>query len=514
MATKKEVYLPQLEQGIIFNMAKFLDNNLKSEESFAGYNVGEPDDDIFKIKDNDYPDNIADYIYNEPAKIEEPIAIENSTEATQVNIAEETITEPLEEVPSIEEQNTPDAITPSEQISESDNIWDTFDNNPDIEEDADYQNFASSESNLPQEQVEQNIAPDQEEVAEPDDTITLDDDFKRQLSEQLEAKKMKKVEPIANEDEISETTKQDFTPIDEVSGASYYDLSNFGEDRASERIEDRKQPHLIENIEAAKDTNDEIKEKKKRKVPVLALLMVASVITLIGLAYLIMYYFIPHFYNKEVNITKDSITKKENQIVKELPKDTLNTKDTLGVSKHSNKEFIKDTTFDVKKESKKESDTKIIEEIKRDLAKEIAKTKKQTQLNKEAKEETKNITQNKVKEIKPSKENKVQEKKKEINTNKKQDIVKLDNTKIEPKKEERKLDEVYTIQVYSSPSKEDANDWVIKLKSKSLNPSISEQMIRDVKWYRVRFGNFKTREEAKAVALRYGFSQTWIDRIK
>ncbi|MFA5511927.1 MAG: SPOR domain-containing protein [Candidatus Kapaibacterium sp.] len=74
---------------------------------------------------------------------------------------------------------------------------------------------------------------------------------------------------------------------------------------------------------------------------------------------------------------------------------------------------------------------------------------------------------------------------------------------------------VYIVQIYSSPSKDDAQTWLDKLKIKNVPDAfISEQNVRDKVWYRVRFGNFRTREEARAAALRYGFAQTWIDRVK
>jgi cell division septation protein DedD len=75
--------------------------------------------------------------------------------------------------------------------------------------------------------------------------------------------------------------------------------------------------------------------------------------------------------------------------------------------------------------------------------------------------------------------------------------------------------EEFAVQIYASPSKEDANRWLEKLRAQNVvDAFISEQMIRDVKWYRVRFGKYDTREEARAAALRYGFAQTWIDRVK
>ena len=73
----------------------------------------------------------------------------------------------------------------------------------------------------------------------------------------------------------------------------------------------------------------------------------------------------------------------------------------------------------------------------------------------------------------------------------------------------------FSIQVYSTLSKKDAKDKVRTLKSKSLkNVYISEYQKRDVLWYRVRFGEFESYEEAMQEARKHGFSDAWIDRIK
>ena len=74
---------------------------------------------------------------------------------------------------------------------------------------------------------------------------------------------------------------------------------------------------------------------------------------------------------------------------------------------------------------------------------------------------------------------------------------------------------LYVVEVYSSPLKEDANDWINKLKKKNVaNAYISQQKIRDKIWYKVRFGNFKTFEEASSTAIKLGFVRAWIDRIR
>ena len=74
---------------------------------------------------------------------------------------------------------------------------------------------------------------------------------------------------------------------------------------------------------------------------------------------------------------------------------------------------------------------------------------------------------------------------------------------------------IFTVQVYSSPSKKDALEWLARIKNMNISDSrISSQKIRDQVWYRVRFGKFDTKEKAKAAAKKYGFTQSWIDRIK
>ena len=74
---------------------------------------------------------------------------------------------------------------------------------------------------------------------------------------------------------------------------------------------------------------------------------------------------------------------------------------------------------------------------------------------------------------------------------------------------------IFTIQIYASPSRQDALEWLNKLKKHSISDGfISEQVVRDEIWYRVRFGKYTTKQEARETAMKYGFTQTWIDRIR
>lgn len=73
----------------------------------------------------------------------------------------------------------------------------------------------------------------------------------------------------------------------------------------------------------------------------------------------------------------------------------------------------------------------------------------------------------------------------------------------------------YAIQLLATPSKEEAEILLNKIKNKSINNAyITTQKKRDIIWYRVRIGNFKTINEAQEAAKTNGWTQFWIDRIK
>lgn len=74
---------------------------------------------------------------------------------------------------------------------------------------------------------------------------------------------------------------------------------------------------------------------------------------------------------------------------------------------------------------------------------------------------------------------------------------------------------LYVVQVFSSPSKDDAEEWLQSLRDKKVNDGyITEQQIKGQPWYRVRFGQFERKEDAEAAAMNMGFSQPWVARIR
>lgn len=74
---------------------------------------------------------------------------------------------------------------------------------------------------------------------------------------------------------------------------------------------------------------------------------------------------------------------------------------------------------------------------------------------------------------------------------------------------------LFVVQVFSSPSRDDADEWLQMLKEKSIADGyITEQQIKGKSWFRVRFGQYGNREDAEAAAIRFGFRQPWIARIR
>ncbi|MFA6572308.1 MAG: SPOR domain-containing protein [Bacteroidota bacterium] len=89
------------------------------------------------------------------------------------------------------------------------------------------------------------------------------------------------------------------------------------------------------------------------------------------------------------------------------------------------------------------------------------------------------------------------------------------NTKQTPKSLIDTKQNLFTVQIYSSLSRDDAEEWLSRLRRKNVASGfITSQKVRDKIFYRVRFGPFDSREEAEAEASKLGFAEIWIDRIR
>jgi cell division septation protein DedD len=80
------------------------------------------------------------------------------------------------------------------------------------------------------------------------------------------------------------------------------------------------------------------------------------------------------------------------------------------------------------------------------------------------------------------------------------------------KKEGRK--NAWSVQAMATPDRRIAIDWLEKLKAKGYNPFLINAEIKGQTWYRVRAGNFNTRQEAEALRMtlqsKEGFSDAFV----
>lgn len=73
----------------------------------------------------------------------------------------------------------------------------------------------------------------------------------------------------------------------------------------------------------------------------------------------------------------------------------------------------------------------------------------------------------------------------------------------------------WVVQVFASPSRDDAEEWLQQLREQRVPDGyIVEQKVKGQPWYRVRFGQYATRDEAEQAAMNRGFRQPWIARVR
>lgn len=73
----------------------------------------------------------------------------------------------------------------------------------------------------------------------------------------------------------------------------------------------------------------------------------------------------------------------------------------------------------------------------------------------------------------------------------------------------------WVVQVFASPSRDDAEEWLQQLREQRVPDGyIVEQKVKGQSWYRVRFGQYATRDEAEQAAMNRGFRQPWIARVR
>lgn len=479
-------------------MAVFDEDKLREEEIKSGFTPETPDDDSFLLERMDnYPGEIQFTDSPEFISEEEPVESQESLSIDEIirqsdlsieseekqNIAEisQTINEPQTSIP--DEPVIKDFDMYEEELNDTSEEATEFD----VSSKEDISEFKFEQP----EPIETEIEPKQEE------TIVIDDELKALIQTELQKSKSKQPSEQTPEEPI-EIKPFEIDDPELSQDAQIINISELDAERPSTyfprektvETEDDKQTSTpkMDISKPAKepvvkpDDSGEIKEKKLRKPFPWKLMIIPAaaflILVIIGsLSYILLFDEHSDFY-----LFKQS-------------------SDTLATQK---------TKIDTPKKAITQKEPKQIDTQKIQPKTEI----KEIETTKTKIDTLKPKIAQKPKEKEPEKAIAIEKPKKEKIETKKPDyaykpidkpVVPIQQTKIE----------IYTVQVYASPSKEDAEEWLERLKAMNIeNAFISTQKIRDRIWYRVRFGNFNTREEARSMALKYGFAQSWIDRVQ
>ncbi|MCX6148386.1 MAG: SPOR domain-containing protein [Candidatus Kapabacteria bacterium] len=525
------------------------DNNLKPEEEFGAFIPGSQDDDSFYLEKLDsYNGVLPDFSVEETA-ISDLILEQLDPEA----ISKRNVRNDAKKHDDFGANYTPNVI-PEKIIPEDDPPQDydnltnyvkeelhEGDSNSEPKWGDDYIGSSPEENNF-EEDEELNFASAIPKASSNDGLV--DFDLKALLQSELDRSK----ERNANKPVVDDGFNSSSSDNSRGSGGAY--VSPFGEVAS---FEEHPEVLAFDNIhgdspstyglkeitdaekEDEKNNNDpkkSKKEKKKRKpMPLWQIISIASAAVLVigALIAFGLFKFVtdPTFMrfarsksdtiqvsskekpkskkSKEIKVVESTPTEKV--VEKEAPKEVASNEP---VEDKTNNETIKEEPR--KDDSKK---IEIAEPTKKITLKEIPSKKKDIQTPQfDKKVVEKRQKEPKVNRNKSTKEN--------VSTEKTENVAK----NITPKKEVKaKINEVaddednikpsFAVQIYATPSKDDAEDWVKRLKQKSAkNVRIDSQMIRDVKWFRVRFGDFENKEDAKLAALKLGFAQSWIDRVR
>lgn len=490
-------------------MADFNDDRKKEEEEYGGFEPDENDDESFMLEDeNDYPAKLPEKFGDEPSSTVRVTASVDSLDGDDETEQEYPSDEPIDEPEEIEE--IPTQVEPEYE--------------PEQEIEQDIEDSREFEREFEQEEEQQDeIEPEviEEETAYEEEGVDLDDDFKKMLQADIDKSKAKR-----EANEVEEEPLGDSKPAKQIGNDAdtVVMISDFEADRPSQvKSEDTvSQPPLEGNIPEGME-GEQVKEKKKKKTPIWILMLYASVATLIltlGIVTLIWFMMSGEIDDKNIEKHKKEVAanhspNKPKHEFKSAAADTMtqeeknwldssdiNKKDTLLTHK-DDKEFFAGLEDDFDEDARTKN--KPVEKPKNSPA-EKPKDKPRT-------EEPKKVAPNK----------------------KKEDIASNDVTKsVAPKEKQKSTTKVnesefsmpqpkgpapetglFMVQIYSSPSREDAESWLGQLKARQVpNPMITEQEVKGRTWYRVRYGRFETKEAARTSALELGYSQSWIDRVK
>lgn len=535
-----------------------IDDNLRDEESLSGFEPGEQGDETFELEKLDkYSGELPDFEFDDEVPvIEAPtdddlnIVAEIDDESSDEGLD---ISDTEDEVDYDDSENV-DNTEDAEEIQvpkEGGSVWDLFEDDDakageigdtdesleplEEEDDSEIIDLEDDEIDEPELDESEQDEP-QNEIEDSDEGVEIDNDLKNLLEKDIALSKKRKAkkESIVKEAPVS---KKEFISIDDDEDAQEIDISSIEADRPStysqeddtddteEGLEDIKQTKeaivdlpqedipeppktdaLPEGMELSKhskkpsakpDDTGEVKEKKQKKgIPWLALLAISGAILLLAAISITTYYFV-FAPNNEV-VQKDSLAKIDKQKKDKAKKDKADITEQKVAAKadSADAESMTDT-------STAHAEASNIEAIAQQDDIEA----------REEKEEVDEIVNPTPKKNKKTFKEKVESKPGPVLSKKPKPAPEPKPIPTpEPKPE---VKGIYVVQVYSSPYKSDAEEWLERIKNKGVdNAFLSQQKIRDKIWYRVRFGTFSSKEEARSAAKKFGFAQSWIDRIE
>ena len=525
------------------------ENNLKDEEVFGGFEPDEDDDSFYLEVDDslapvitDFSDNVRELnpSENSPIAIVAPLGPLEVQEKEPEILPDNNIPDSDEVIP---EQEIPveepiDKVVPDDMIK--------YEEKPEIIKEADNLQPVEEENPEPEApETEEEPTPNSifdELFKEPETTVhekelidrpfKLDDDILSLIESDLATprrrKEINKIEIPEVSHEDNEQGLKDFQGVDNVKGAEFIDISAINavhpstfqndepldDDYINESVQDTPGPTSYRDLSNSRYVNSvpeeepvisKIKEKKKKRNPFLIYGSIAALLLLAAVA-LTAYYFFVYKGNNPFKSKSNSLipNKTTNPVQKKsvLKNQDVSSKDT---SVKVSLPLIKHDTINTssKKQITAEKQLPVIVKQK-PIVKLEPKPKKIVSVNKPKPEKKIILAENK-----PKVNNKVKEQR-----IKQTDKKKIDNKTVKPVEPVLPKTELYTIEIYSTPNVDDAEQWLSKLSKRGISASLSQQKIRGVIWYKVRYGKFTTRNEAKESAIKNGFSRSWIDRLK
>ena len=479
-------------------MADLNDDRKKEEEEYGGFEPDENDDESFMLEDeNDYPAKLPDKFSDEASSTVPVTASVDFEDGDEEPEAEEPIDnkaeEPIEKIEEFEENDAESNF--EEEIPSESEIDEVI------------------EDKIESEETEE--IPTEEEVE--DESVEFDDDFKKKLQEDIDKSKAKREAKEVLEEPQSETE-----PAKQIGddAETVVMLSDIDADKPSS-IKSEEVNEVPPDFESTPDepvTEEITEEKEKKKTPVWILMLYSSVATLIvtlGAVWMIWAFLLsdseehnpdePHVEevvenheehtpkHEEKVVVSDTMSEEERNWLDSMD---IDEKDTM-LTYQEDKEFFAglEDEFDEEGHSKDKPKDNHIDE------KEPKKVKPKVAPKKKKKEDI--ASNNVTKSVAPK--------------SKKKSNVKIDESQFSMPQPKGPAPEtgLFMVQIYSSPSREDAESWLGQLKARQVpNPMITEHEMKGRTWYRVRYGKFETKEAARSSALELGYSQSWIDRVK